>query len=76
MRKVQWLKLLILATLVVCILVSAAAAADSLDLPVRTETQCTWDEAGRLIHETAVGPDGQPAINSRGFAHIREEQEG
>ena len=67
MKKTQQLKLLILAILAACIFAGTAGAADSLDLPVLTETKCEWDGDGRLIRETAYDLNGAPAVNTRGF---------
>ena len=56
--------------LILLFLLSASAGAageQSIPLPVMTETDCEWDEAGNLVRETAHTLDGQPALNSRGF---------
>ena len=45
----------------------AAATPQSLRLPNYTQTECEWDDNGRLISETAHDLSGAPALNSRGF---------
>ena len=62
----------VLAALALCFLTSASRAADNtearaLAFPQITETDCTWDDNGNLILETAHDLSGQPALNARGF---------
>ena len=40
---------------------------NTLSLPSLTETDCVWDEKGKLISETTHDSDGNPALNARGF---------
>ena len=66
----------LLIIFIVIILASAiptvnAQSNQALSIPVFTETDCVWDEQGNLISETAHGPNGEPALNSRGFAQAR-----
>ena len=57
--------LLILVLLTALLAVNTAAAETApLTLPVLTETDCQWDNAGNLIGETARTLDGQPALNA------------
>ena len=60
--------LILLSALILCASVCAHAAEkrDPLAIPVFTETDCEWKD-GLLISETAHDPDGNPAVNSRGF---------
>jgi len=38
-----------------------------LRLPELTQTFCDWDQAGHVIRETVFDPEGNPAMNARGF---------
>ena len=53
----------------ICIIFGATAeeAKNPLDLPAYTLTECEWDEAGKLVSETAHDTEGNPAVNNRGF---------
>ena len=69
MRKLRRIIPVILALLISFSVFTSASAAtpQSLRLPAYTQTECEWDESGRLISETAHDVNGEPAINSRGF---------
>ena len=54
-------KLPLLLILLFLLSASAGAAGEqSIPLPVMTETDCEWDEAGNLVRETAHTLDGKP----------------
>ncbi|MCR4883163.1 MAG: hypothetical protein K6A68_06315, partial [Clostridiales bacterium] len=53
-----------------------AQAESSLQIPVFTETDCEWDDQGRLIRETARTLEGEPALNARGFCVAEYTWEG
>ena len=69
MRKLKRPALALLVLLLAVCVIAGAGAEDirALDLPVFTETDCVWDDAGNLISETAHDQSGAPALNSRGF---------
>ena len=73
MKRIQrWVVLLAVIALAVFTAVIVQADDDhGLSVPEFTETDCVWDENGRLISETARSLDGSPALNSRGFAQAR-----
>ena len=60
--------IIILFMLAATLLFSAySSAEETLSFPEVTETECVWDESGKLISETVHDPDGAPAVNSRGY---------
>ena len=66
------LKRIILVFLTLLLMLSvltnaSAATPQSLRLPTYTQTDCEWDDNGKLISETAHDLSGAPALNSRGF---------
>ncbi|MBQ6398752.1 MAG: hypothetical protein IJI21_01385, partial [Clostridia bacterium] len=67
MKATRLLMLLLALTLLLPAGSVAEAAGDPLALPVFTQTECEWDDAGRLISETAYDAEGNPAVNRRGF---------
>ena len=71
--KMKWMALVLAVALSICLFGTAMGeaatglAAEGLNMPVLTVTDCEWDEKGNLVSETAHTLDGQPAVNARGF---------
>ena len=56
--------LILLIMLFAC---TGASAGEGLSFPNVTETDCVWDDQSNLVSETSHDPDGNPALNNRGF---------
>lgn len=62
MKKVRKILMLLMAAILLLAAVAhAEEGTDPLAVPVFTETECAWDEAGHLVSETAYDAEGNPA---------------
>ena len=79
MNKIK-LPVLLLILLVMTMLTAGAAWAegnnDALSIPVFTETDCEWDEGGKLIRETVHDLTGAPALNRNGYCRAEYTWDG
>ncbi|MDO4418409.1 MAG: hypothetical protein Q4C02_09065, partial [Eubacteriales bacterium] len=51
--------------------VAGVSAENALPIPALTQTECTWDENGKVTGEVSRDLDGRPAMNARGFHEAR-----